>query len=163
MPTAFTEAIAKVEAAKPSQSDVCDALPDECAVEAEGVRGEKRIDYKKVPIRNADGTLNKAGKNLLDLNRPAAEAGKDIVEKLRAGDLDDKPQMAAEVERKRPLDPRVAAKVAEMRGLRPARACGIRAEDETGRPNLWRDSNGHLVRIALVGTRESSRIETYPA
>ena len=168
VPRGFQQAIAKQEAAKPSQADISSALPEECAVQVTGVRGKKRVDYKKVKIRNADGSLNKYGKNLLDLHRPAALAGADIVPKLNAGDLDDKPQHTADVERKHPLDPRIAENVARSRGLTPVRGeraplrlGAVHVRDETGTPNLWLDKDGRLHRMAFVGTEESQRVETY--
>lgn len=163
VPVAFQEAMAKVDAAKPSQADICDALPEECAVEVTGVRGEKRIDYKKVPIRNADGSLNRYGKNLIELHEPAAKAGSDIVDRMQAGDLEDRPEQ----EHKRPLDPEIARRVAEHRGLVavPGNVCrGRSVRDETGQPNLWLNrTTGRLYRMALVGTEHSARVETYLA
>lgn len=169
VPLGFQEAMTKVDAAKPSQADISAALPDQFAVEVTGVRGEKRIDYKGVPIRNADGTLNKAGKNLLDLHAPAARVGADVTEKLKAGDYDDQPQHTEERERKQPLSADVALRVAraqkltDVRALRPHRSRyhGISITDENGVPNLWMNEDRRLVRIALVGTRESSRVMVY--
>jgi len=170
MPTpAFLDAVARVKALAPSQEDICDALPAENAVEVVGVRGEKRIDYKGIRIKDASGGLNRSAKNLIDLHRPAAEAGRDITAKQAAGDYEYKPQHTAEVERKQPLAADVAVRIArthgltDVRALRPGRARyhGRSIRDENGVPNLWMDAERRLVRIALVGTRESSRVEVY--
>lgn len=167
VPAEFAEAIAKVDAARPSQADICDALPEQCAVEVEDVYGAKRIDYKGVPIKNADGTLNRYGKNLIDMHAPAAHAGAEIVDKLRAGDYDDEPEPTAERERVRPLDPDVASRVAERRGLvavRGERVRGRSVRDASGVRNLWLEpSTGRLFRMAFVGTERSARVETYHA
>lgn len=166
VPTAFAEAVAKVDAAQPSQKEISEVLPEECAVEVTNVLGEKRIDYKRIPIKNADGTPNKYGKVLVEMHEKAAQVGADVVDKLQAGDYDDKPEQAFERERKQPLDPEVALRVADHRELRPVRGHRFRGRcvfDETGTPNLWRDREGRLWRMALVGTERKSRVEVYPA
>lgn len=166
---AFAEAIAKVDALKPSQADINAALPAENAVEVVGVRGVKRIDYKGIRIKNKSGDLNRAGKNLIDMHKPSALAGADISAKMAAGDYAYKPQHTAEVERKQVLSPDVAARIARSEGLTDVRALrrgrsryhGRSVTDEAGVPNLWLDEERRLVRIALVGTRESQRVEVY--
>lgn len=62
-------------------TDFRGVLPDQYAVEVDD-RGKKRTDYIGVPIRNADGSLNKYGKALLDAhetpNRRESELGQEI-------------------------------------------------------------------------------------
>ncbi len=162
------EAQAKLKALEPSQGDIIDALPEECAVEVVGVHGDKRIDYKGVPIKNADGTKNRYAKNLIDMHRPAAVAGAEISQKLHGGDYAARSQNTSEVERKQPLDAETANRVARARDLirvhsRNRTFRGRSICDAVGVPNLWLTSSGGLVRIALVGTRESSRVEIYSA
>lgn len=124
VPEAFTEAIAKMDAARPSPSDMADAIPDEFATEVVvPARGKncpatKRIDYKGVKLRNADGTLNKVAKDSLDLYGPARRLGAEIMDKLNAGDLADAPK--AEPPRLAPLDPALESRIAERKGYRPA-------------------------------------------
>jgi hypothetical protein len=163
VPAGFQEAMAKVDAAKPSQADICDALPEECAVEVTTLRGEKRIDYKKIPVRNADGTANKYAKNLADLHAPAARIGAEVVDKLVAGDYDDHDEQAFERERKLPLSPDIAERAAVRQGLRPVKSEGEWLNGRWRRPEtgLWVNADGRLVRLALVGTSRSARIEVY--
>lgn len=124
VPDAFSDAIAKMYAARPSASDMADAIPDEFATEVDvPARGEnwkasKRIDYKKVRIRNADGTLNKTGKDLLDLHGPARRMGAEIMDRLNAGDMADAPPV--EQPRLAPLSPDLELRTAERKGYRPA-------------------------------------------
>lgn len=164
------EAQAKLKALEPSQADICDALPEECAVEVVGVHGEKRIDYKNIPIKNADGTKNKYAKNLIDMHRPAAVAGAQMSEKLAGGDYAAKPQTSNEKERRQYADTEMLERVARGRDLmrvhapRGSRRYRGRAVDDIfGVPNLWLTEDGRLVRIALVGTRETSRVEVHSA
>lgn len=161
----------KVRAARPSQSDICDALPEENAVEVTDERtGKKRIDYKGVKIKNADGTLNKYGKNLIDMHAEHHRVGVEVEEKKRHGDYAEKAQHTADIERKWPLDPVIAERVAKARKLMRVHAPPgkrtfrfLNICDVNGIPNLWFDENGRLVRMAMVGTRESQRVEVYSA
>jgi hypothetical protein len=163
------EAQAKLKTLEPTQSDIIDALPEECAVEAVGVHGEKRIDFKGVPIKNADGSLNKYAHNLIDMHRPAAVAGSEMTQKLQGGDYAERAQQTAETERVQPLDAETANRIARARDLVRAPAYGSRTfrgrsvADAAGVPNLWITADGRLVRLALVGTRASSRVEVYSA
>lgn len=63
-------------------TDFRGVLPQECAVEVSDGRGGTRIDYRNVPIKNADGTLNKAGKALIEAhetqNRKEVELAQEI-------------------------------------------------------------------------------------
>lgn len=63
-------------------TDFRGVLPDEYAVEVTNARGEARVDYKGVPIKNADGTLNKYGKALIEAhetpNRRESELASEI-------------------------------------------------------------------------------------
>ena len=124
VPQAFTDAIAKMDAARPSTSDMAAAIPDEFATEvtvpARGKdwKASKRVDYKRVKIRNADGTLNKVGKDMLDLHGPARRLGAEVMDKLNAGDMKDAP--THEPPRLAPLDPELEARTAERKGYRPA-------------------------------------------
>lgn len=163
----YFEAVTKLKALEPSQSDICDALPEECAVEATGVHGEKRIDFEKVPIKDASGDLNQYGKNLIDMHQPAAVAGSELTKKLAGGDFAPRPQTTGERERKQPLDPNTAERIAKTRNLMRVhskrRFRGLHVCDSDGVPNLWLDERGRLVRIALVGTRQSQRVEIVSA
>ena len=163
------EAQAKLKALEPSQSTISESLPDECAFEVVGPHGEKRIDYKGVPIKNADGTPNKYAKRLVDMHRPAAEAGAEMSQKMAAGDYADHVPVDA-TERKHPIDPDLMERLARGRGLMLAHAEGgarlYRGRsicDECGVPNLWLDKSGRLVRMALIGTQHSQRVEVYGA
>ena len=163
---AFVEAVARQRALAPTPSDMKDAIPEEFATEVVGIRGKKRTDYKGIRIKDKSGALNKTAKNMIDMHRPAAEAGKDFSERYRAGDLDAKAQQAHEVERKHAASPDVLARCAKACELEPVpvtrgRFRGREVCDETGAFNLWLDEHGKTVRIALVGTRESMRTEVY--
>ena len=161
----------KVRAARPTPSDMADALPEECAVEVVDERtGTKRIDYKGIKIKNADGTLNKYGKNLIEMHEKHHAVGVEIEQKHRAGDFASRAQHTSEVERKWPLNPDIAERVAKARGLMrvhvPRGKHTFRGRSICGSepvPNLWFDKDGRLVRLAMVGTRESQRVEVYSA
>jgi hypothetical protein len=176
VPEAFADEVLKVKSLRPSQSYIADVLPDEFAVEVdttvrdengEVVRpGEKRIDYEGVPIKNADGSLNKYGKAIIEMHEPAGHAGVDIDAKLKSGDFDDKQQTVEERERKHPVTREMVARIAENQKLRPVPTRGPRfrgrsVTDEAGLQNLWLNEAGRLVRIALVGTTRSKRVELY--
>jgi hypothetical protein len=170
MPMGFHDAHVKMEAAQPSQADIDSAMrglePTEVEVTRTRRDGSKmkmgtRRDYKKIKIRNADGSLNKYGKRLIELHEPAARLGKDIVPALNAGDLDDEPELPA-TERSWPLDPRVADRVARNRGLEQVTRRSRFLSDPQP-PNLWRDGEGRLWRMAFVGTEAKRRVETYRA
>lgn len=157
VPDAFSDAIAKMDAARPSPSDMADAVPDEFAVEVDvPARGEnwkatKRIDYKGVGIRNADGTLNKVGKDMLDLYGPSRRLGADIMDRLNAGDLADRPEI--EPARLAPLAPELEARIAERKGYRRAskREAWWLPQVLWGR-RLFRRPDGRFVRfVAYFG------------
>ena len=64
-------------------TDCRGVLPEECAVEVvDEARGTTRTDYVGVPIKNADGTLNRYGKALIEAhetqNRAEAELAMEI-------------------------------------------------------------------------------------
>lgn len=167
VPVGFQEAIAKQDELRPTPSDLADAIPAEFAVEtivpARGVNwpARKRIDYKGIRLRNADGTLNKTGKNLLDLHAPAGRFGADIIPKLQAGDYS---RVEVTVERLLPYDERTAARWASLSGLRAIRRFGEWLNGRYRRPawNLWWDGDA-LVRMAFVGAPTSRRIVVYRA
>ncbi len=168
IPEAFVEANKKVTDAQPSQADISDALPEECAVEVTGIRGKKRIDYNGVPLRNADGTMNKYAKNLIDLHEPVGRIGVEVTQKLQAGDYRDHPQHTVDFERKQHMSRGEMIRIAKSMKLEPiftsgSRFMGRTVCDETGMPNLWFNQYNRLVRIALVGTAASSRAVEYPA
>jgi hypothetical protein len=167
-PEGFVEAIAEQDAARPSPSDLKDAIPDEFAVEtiipARGVNwpAETRVDYRRVRIKNADGTLNKTGKNLVDLHRPQARIGGEINERLREGDFAPKPKPRVE-ERRFPLSAAAIVGFATRAGLVPGKGHCIGQHDVFGIPNLWRDKRGQLVRVIAIGESPINvRITTYP-
>lgn len=64
-------------------TDFRGVLPEECAVEVvDEARGTTRTDYVNVPIKNADGTLNRYGKALIEAhetqNRKESELAMEI-------------------------------------------------------------------------------------
>jgi hypothetical protein len=167
-PDEFVEAIAEQDAARPTPSDLKDAIPDEFAVEtivpARGKNwpAEKRVDYRRIRIHNADGTLNKTGKNLVELHRPQARIGGEINERLREGDFAPKPKPKVE-ELRFPLSAAAIVGFAARAGLVPGKGHCIGQNDVFGIPNLWRDKAGKLVRVIAIGESPLSvRIETYP-
>jgi len=161
----WVEAVKKVTSLRPSQADISSAMPEQFAVEAEGPRGEKRIDYIGVPVKNADGTPNKYAKRLIDMHEPAAKAGADLTAKLAAGDYDQKPD--TETPRNRESDPSLLPRSAERRGLRPVPRqrgyyFGRPVLDVWGHFNLWLDEHGRLRRLVLHGTQRNMTLEVVP-
>ena len=75
------ELFGKLDAARSSQGDINDAMRGLEPVPAEGVNGAERLDYQ-VPVKNADGTLSKYGKRLMDLHGPALRVEQEISEKF---------------------------------------------------------------------------------
>lgn len=69
------ESLVAVQRSKPSQGDIKDALRGlEPTPVEDPLTGEVREDFANVPLRNADGTLTRYAKNLMDLHAPAARA-----------------------------------------------------------------------------------------
>ena len=167
IPLGFQKAIAKEDSLRPTPSDLAAAIPDEFAVEtivpARGVNwpARKRIDYKGIRLRNADGTPNKIAKNLVELHRPAARYGADIIPKLQAGDYN---RAEVVVEELLPYDEATATRWAAVSGLRPLRRGGEWLTGCYRRPerNLWWDGEA-LVRMAFVGSPTNRRIVVYRA
>src|SRR5689334_17117745 len=125
-----------------------DAISDQFAVEVEGVRGEKRIDYKKIPIRNADGSLNRNGRALLEINAPALRMGQEVADKMKAHDY--RPEPEREPPRTEPLDPRIARRQASERGWRPvAWKLFTFAAGEAWSP-VYRTREGALKRLLVA-------------
>jgi hypothetical protein len=145
------EQIADFQKLREAQLDAAsqhgDAFSDEFAVEVEGVRGEKRIDHEKVRIRNADGTLNKAGRAWMDITDAVDKVEEVIGEKIRANDYEPDPVV---------VKPRVEAlgreledRVAKQRGLVRVKT----PRDAHGHPlvlwgrGLFRDAQGRYRRL----------------
>lgn len=77
------DTLVRVQRAKPSQGDIKDALRGlEPTPVEDPLTGETREDFANVPLKNADGTLTKYAKNLMDLHAPAARASDDASHKL---------------------------------------------------------------------------------
>lgn len=77
------DAIVAAERAKPSRGDIKDAFRGlEPTEVVDPVSGETREDFANIPLKNADGSLTKHAKNLMDLHAPAARAGAVAGEKL---------------------------------------------------------------------------------
>lgn len=121
--------VAKVVAARPSQSDIISAMPAENAVVSHDARGNERVDFKGVKIKNADGTLNKYGKRMVEMHRKQSKLAGELslkvsatvpMETLRAGDG-------------QPLKvpARLADAVARARGLRAVPHYGKRLASRT--------------------------------
>lgn len=69
------DTLVKAHRSKPSQGDIKDALKGlEPTPVEDPLTGELREDFANVPLKNADGTLTKYAKNLMDLHAPAARA-----------------------------------------------------------------------------------------
>lgn len=136
--------VAKVVAARPSQSDISSAMPAENAVAVTGPDGNERVDYVGVKIRNADGTLNKYGRRMVEMHRKQAELGHELsqkvsgatpVEVLRTGDG-------------QPLEvpARLADAVARTRGLRAVPYWGKRVLSRT-----YYRPDGTVIRLERRG------------
>jgi len=135
------------EAQRDAASQHADAFSDEFAVEVEDVRGETRVDHKGIPIRNADGTLNAAGKAWLEINEPVDRLEQEIADRMRADDY--QPEPGPEPPRTEPLGFDLEARVAKKRGL----ALVEKRSEAGGRPlvmwgrRLYRNKHGALRRL----------------
>jgi len=65
-------------------TDFRGVLPEQYAVEVDDGRGGKRVDYVGVPIRNADGTLNKYGKALIEAHETPNKRETDVAAEINA-------------------------------------------------------------------------------
>lgn len=65
-------------------TDFSGVLPDQYAVEVTNARGETRVDYKGVPIKNADGTLNKYGKALIEAHETPNKRESELASEIHA-------------------------------------------------------------------------------
>lgn len=63
---------------RPSQGDVDDAMRGLEPTLVPDADGGTRVDYANVPLKNADGTMSKYAKRLIDLHSPAAAKDADI-------------------------------------------------------------------------------------
>lgn len=121
--------VARVVAARPSQSDIVSAMPAENAVVSRDARGNERVDFKGVRIKNADGTLNKYGRRMLDMHKKQAQLSAELSAKVSASvptetllSGDGKPLK---------VPARLADAVARARGLRAAPSYGKRLSSRT--------------------------------
>lgn len=78
------ELFGKLNAARASQGDINDAMRGLEPTLGEADDGSERVDYS-VPIKNADGTLNRYGKRLMDLHAPALRVEEQIREHFHPG------------------------------------------------------------------------------
>ncbi len=79
------DALAAAHAARPSASDIGYAMRGLRPTPVEDpLTGEVRVDYANIPLKNADGTLTKYAKNLMDLHAPAIEKSKEASAKMAA-------------------------------------------------------------------------------
>ncbi len=65
-----------------SQGDISDAMKGLRPTLVIDDEGRERIDYKKIPLKNKDGSLSKYAKRLMDLHAPAIEVEREIGEKF---------------------------------------------------------------------------------
>lgn len=66
-------------------TDFRGVLPEECAVEVvDEARGTSRVDYRNVPIKNADGTLNRYGKALIEAHETQNKAESELAAEINA-------------------------------------------------------------------------------
>lgn len=65
-------------------TDFSGVLPEQYAVEVDDGRGGKRVDYVGVPIRNADGTLNKYGKALIEAHETPNKRETEVAAEINA-------------------------------------------------------------------------------
>lgn len=145
--------VAKVRDAAPKQSDIDGAMPRECAVPAVDARGQERIDYVGVPLKNADGSPTKYAKSLVELHRPQAEAGAALSQRL-AGSAPAPEIVVDRSGRKLPLPPRLAEAVAKARGFKPVPFYGkrrLRAVFRDDGETLYRRTDGTMVRLERQG------------
>lgn len=82
----------KVDALTPTQGDVDDALKGLEPTPVVTPEGGVRLDYNSIPLKNADGSLTRYAKNLIDLHAPATRAGGEfageMVEKLERTEIE---------------------------------------------------------------------------
>jgi len=78
----FVDAFAKRRAKRASQGDIDDALRGLEPTLVVDDDGRERHDYKAIPLKNADGSLSKYAKNLMDLHAPAREAEEEISQRF---------------------------------------------------------------------------------
>ena len=71
-------------------TDFRGVLPEECAVEVSDGRGGTRIDYNNVPIKNADGSLNKYGKALIEAHETPNRIESDLASEINAVQADER-------------------------------------------------------------------------
>lgn len=121
--------VARVVAARPSQSDIVSAMPAENAVHTRDAYGRERVDFKGVKIKNADGTLNKYGRRMLDLHKKQSQLGAELSAKVSAS----VPTETLRTGDGRPLKvpARLADAVARARGLRSVPNYGKRLLSKT--------------------------------
>lgn len=65
-------------------TDFSDVLPEQYAQEVPDGRGGTRVDYVGVPIKNADGTLNKYGKALIEAHETPNRRESELAQELNA-------------------------------------------------------------------------------
>lgn len=65
-------------------TDFSGVLPDQYAQEVPDGRGGTRVDYVGVPIKNADGTLNKHGKALIEAHETPNRRESELAQELNA-------------------------------------------------------------------------------
>lgn len=74
----------KLKSVRASQGDINDAMRGLEPTPGETDSGDETEDYR-VPLKNADGTLSKYGKRLMDLHGPALRVEQEIGEHFAAG------------------------------------------------------------------------------
>lgn len=112
-------AVAQADECGASQGDIDDAFRGLEPVEVVTPSGEKRIDYPNVPLKNADGSLTKYGKRMIDLHTAGADWKQETAQKLDA--LTPRETLVAESGREVVVPARLAREVADAQGLRPVR------------------------------------------
>lgn len=76
------DAIAAHRRAEPSQSDIKDAFRGLEHTLVEDPMGGTREDFPNIPLKNADGSMSKYAKNLMDLHAPAIAKAEVVAEKM---------------------------------------------------------------------------------
>jgi hypothetical protein len=72
------DAFARAKRLEPSQGDIDDAFRGlEPHPATDPLTGETRLDYE-VPLKNADGSLSRYAKNMMDLHAPALAAAESV-------------------------------------------------------------------------------------
>lgn len=77
------EAASSLERAKPTQGDIDDAFKGLEPTLAIDPDGNERTDYKRIPLKNADGSLTKYAKRLIDMHQPTIEKGLELSSKIQ--------------------------------------------------------------------------------